>query len=180
MLVRNHWHITENDLQLHSIWPNPPITAYHKTESLKDILVYSRQAKRTSPYSAPNKQSIITTDTLMIIRRPYPSQPTPPNWHTPFDKGDLIPAQVLLPTWSPPIRHCHHILHGLQHHVPPTFLPCYTNQVYQTVWFSPQTMDVLNHVPAFLRPNHMATLNQSNAIPFRKKTPWYPNTPPFK
>ena len=23
-LVRNHWHIIENDPQLHSIWPNPP------------------------------------------------------------------------------------------------------------------------------------------------------------
>ena len=23
--------------------------------------------------------------------RPYPSQPIPPNWHTPFDQGDLIP-----------------------------------------------------------------------------------------
>ena len=36
-------------------------------------------------------QSIITTETLMIIMRPYSSQPTPPNWHTPIDKGDLIP-----------------------------------------------------------------------------------------
>ena len=34
--VQDHWHIIENDSQLHSIWPNPPITAYHKTESLKD------------------------------------------------------------------------------------------------------------------------------------------------
>ena len=34
---------------------------------------------------------IITTDTLVIIMHPYPSQPTPPNWHNPFDIGDLIP-----------------------------------------------------------------------------------------
>ena len=53
--VRNHWHIIENDPELHSIWPNPPITAYHKTESLKDILVHSRQAKPTSLHSAPNE-----------------------------------------------------------------------------------------------------------------------------
>ena len=53
--VRNHWHIIENDPQLHNIWPNPPITAYHKTESLKDILVHSRQAKPTSLRSAPNE-----------------------------------------------------------------------------------------------------------------------------
>ena len=44
---RDQWHLTENDPQLHSIWPNHPITAYHKTESLKDILVHSRQAKPT-------------------------------------------------------------------------------------------------------------------------------------
>ena len=36
--------------------------------------------------------SIVTTDTLMTIMRPYPSQHVPPNWHTPFDKGDLIPC----------------------------------------------------------------------------------------
>ena len=40
--VRDHWHIIENDPQLRRIWPNPPITAYHKTEFLKDILVHSR------------------------------------------------------------------------------------------------------------------------------------------
>ena len=39
--VRDHWHIIENDPQLRRIWPNPPITAYHKTEFLKDILVHS-------------------------------------------------------------------------------------------------------------------------------------------
>ena len=45
--VRDRWHLIENDPQLHNIWPNPPITAYHKTESLKDILIHSRQAKPT-------------------------------------------------------------------------------------------------------------------------------------
>ena len=53
--VREHWHIIENDPQLHSIWPNPTITAYHKTESLKNILVNSRQAKPTSLRSASNE-----------------------------------------------------------------------------------------------------------------------------
>ena len=37
----------ENDSQLHSIWPKHPIIAYLKTESLKDILVHSRQVKPT-------------------------------------------------------------------------------------------------------------------------------------
>ena len=53
--VQDHWHIINNDLELHSIWPNSSITAYHKTESLKDILVHSCQAKPTSPRSASNK-----------------------------------------------------------------------------------------------------------------------------
>ena len=53
--VRGRWHITENDPQLHSIWPNHPTTAYHKTESLKNILVHSRQAKPTSLRSTHNK-----------------------------------------------------------------------------------------------------------------------------
>ena len=53
--VRDHWHIIENDPELNSIWPNPPTTAYHKTESLRDILVHSRQAKPTSLHSAHNK-----------------------------------------------------------------------------------------------------------------------------
>ena len=44
-IVREQWHMIENDPHLHHIWPNPPITTYHKTESLKDILIHSRQAK---------------------------------------------------------------------------------------------------------------------------------------
>ena len=59
--VRDHWHIIENDPQLHRIWPNPSINAYHKTESLKEILVHSRQAKPTSLRSAPNEQLIHTS-----------------------------------------------------------------------------------------------------------------------
>ena len=48
-------HIIENDPQLHSIWPNPRITAYRKTKSLKDILIHSSQAKSTPLSSATNK-----------------------------------------------------------------------------------------------------------------------------
>ena len=45
--VRDRWHIIENDPQLHNIWPNQPVTVYHKTESLKDILIHFHQAKPT-------------------------------------------------------------------------------------------------------------------------------------
>ena len=45
--VRDQWHIIDNDPQLRSIWSNSPITTYHKTESLKDILIHSHQGKAT-------------------------------------------------------------------------------------------------------------------------------------
>ena len=53
--VRDLWHINENDPKLHNICSNPPIAAYDKTESLKDILVHSHQAKPTSLRSAPKE-----------------------------------------------------------------------------------------------------------------------------
>ena len=56
--VRGRWHMIENDPQLHNIWPNPPITAYHKTESFKDILIHSREAKPTHlPHKTTHKQN---------------------------------------------------------------------------------------------------------------------------
>ena len=90
-----------------------------------------------------------TTDTLAINMRPYHSQPTSPNWHTPFDKGDLIHRMGTSPNYSTPQRHCRHIHHGLRHHVPTTFLSCYKN--WASMWFDQQTMDVLNYVSTFSR-----------------------------
>ena len=56
------------------------------------------------PFCSQRTPSIITTDTLMIIMRPYPSQHTPPNWHTPFGTGHLILCTVsstnLKPTYT--------------------------------------------------------------------------------
>ena len=52
--VRDQWYVIENDAQLHNIWPNPPITTYHKTESLKDILIHSHQAKQTNAPTSHN------------------------------------------------------------------------------------------------------------------------------
>ena len=52
--VRDHWHIIEKDPQLR-IWSSSTTTAYHKRESLKDILVHSCQAKPTSLRSTPNE-----------------------------------------------------------------------------------------------------------------------------
>ena len=43
----------------------------------------------------------------------------------------------------------HHVLHGLWHHVPPTFLSCFKTLVFQKTWFELQTMDILNHVSTF-------------------------------
>ena len=67
--VRNHWHIIENDPQLHNIWPNPPITAYHKTESLKDILVHPAK-----PNQHPSV--LLPTNTINNTIPPNPHLPT--------------------------------------------------------------------------------------------------------
>ena len=40
---------------------------------------------------------------------------------------------------------------------PPSLLPRYKSQVYQTTWFSPQTVDVLNHVSTFSRQTSVCT-----------------------
>ena len=53
--VQDCWHILLKMTQLHSIWHNHPIPTYHKTESLKDILVHFCQAKPTSLRSAPHE-----------------------------------------------------------------------------------------------------------------------------
>ena len=53
--VRNRWHIIENDSELQNVWSNHPITAYHKTKSLKDMLVHSRQTKPISSRPVPTK-----------------------------------------------------------------------------------------------------------------------------
>ena len=53
--VRNRWHIIENDSELQKVWSNHPITAYHKTKSLKDILVHSRLTKPISSRPVPTK-----------------------------------------------------------------------------------------------------------------------------
>ena len=47
--------------QLHNIWPNPPITAYHKTESLKDILIHSHQTKPRHLLHKPHINKITNT-----------------------------------------------------------------------------------------------------------------------
>ena len=67
---------------------------------------YAFPPSRTNipPFYSQRTPSIITTDTLMIIGRPYPTQPTPPNRYTPFEKGDLIPhtgsSTNLKPTYT--------------------------------------------------------------------------------
>ena len=115
----------------------------------------------------------------MIIARPYPTQLKLPNQHTPLEKGDLIPHTGsftnLKPTYtSLPLRTSW------------SLTPCSTH--------SPSTLQksgIPNHVvfatnsertkprvgiPALRQlhaPNHMATLNQSTAISFHKRTPRY-------
>ena len=89
-------------------------------------------------------------ETLMIIMQPYPSQPTPPNWHTPFDKGDLITCTVFSANLKPTYM-------SLPSHTSWSSTPCPThspstlqNQVYQTMWFLPEAVVVLSHVSVLL------------------------------
>ena len=101
------------------------------------------------PFCSQRTPSIIPTGTLMIIARPYPTQLTPPNQHTPFEKGDLIPRKGsstnLKPTYTSLPLHTSWLLTPC----PTTLLPCYKNRVYRTMCFLPQTVDVLNHVFIF-------------------------------
>ena len=67
--VRDHWHILENDPQLHNIWPNPLVTGHLSTFPPNQTNIPTFCFQRTP--------STITTDTLIIIMRLYSSQPTP-------------------------------------------------------------------------------------------------------
>ena len=102
------------------------------------------------PFCSQRTPSIITTDTLMIIARPYPTQPTPLNRHTPFEKGDLIPRTGSFTNLKPTYTSLSLCISWSVTPWPPTLLPHYKNLVYQTTCFSPQTVDVLNDVSAFL------------------------------
>ena len=117
------------------------------------------------PFCSQRTPSIITTGFLMIIARPYPTQPTTPNWHTPFEKVDLIPctgsSTNLKPTYT-----------SLPLHTSWSLTPCPT-QSSSTL----QKSGIQNHVvfatnsgrtkprvriPTLRQvhaPNHMATLN---------------------
>ena len=154
--VRNRWHIIENDSQLQNVWPNHSITAYHKTESLKDILVHFRQTKPTSSRSAPKIPLIMATDTFTTDMQPHPSEP-----HLSMETHLLILA-TLFATWVPPptqrppsLYHCH-TLHGLQYHVPPPFSLRTKNTKHTKphALAHPKKLDILNHVPTFLQKEH--------------------------
>ena len=97
------------------------------------------------PFCSQRTPSIITTDTLMIIARPYPTQLTPPNQHTPFEKGDLIPRT------------------DSSTNLKPTFFAPNSGRTKPRV-----RIPTLRELHS---PNHMATLNQSIAISFHKRTP---------
>ena len=161
--------------------PIPPITAYHKTESLKEILVQSRQAKPTSLHSAPNEH-VSNNDWNLNDHYATLSKPT----HT---------SQLAHCLWQRLLN----TLHGLFH--PSNLNPTYTSFSSRTSWsstlclthscFPLQKLGIPNHVVFATNsgrtkpcvhilasrqlyvPNYMATLNQSTAISFHKRTLWY-------
>ena len=117
----------------------------------------------------------------MIIAPPYPTQPTPPNRHIPFEKGDLIPrtgsSTNLKPTYT-----------SLQLHtsIDTTLTPCptHSSSAFQKSGIPNHVVFATNsgrtkprvRIPMLIQlhaPNSMATLNQSTAISFYKRTPRY-------
>ena len=115
----------------------------------------------------------------MIISRPYPTQPTPPNWHTPFEKGDLIPCMSsstnLKPTYTSLPLYTSWSL---------TLCPIHSSSALQKSGVPNHVVFATNsgrtkprvRIPPLRQlyaPKHMATLNQSTAISFHKRTPWY-------
>ena len=94
---------------------------------------------------------LITTDTLMIIMHPYSSQPTPPNCHTPFDKGDLIPHMGASTNLKPMYTSFPSCTSRSSTSCPTHISSPLQFRVSQTSWFLPQTVNVLNHVPTFSR-----------------------------
>ena len=73
---------------------------------------------------------------------------------TPFDKSNFICPMGSSPnlycTYTAPTCFCCQVPHGLRYHVSPTVLLRYKHRAYQTTWFVQQTVDILNHVSAFL------------------------------
>ena len=105
----------------------------------------------------------------MIIARPYPTQPTPPNWHTLFEKDDLTlrTGSLLLRTsWSLTPCHTHSSSalqkSGISNHM---VFPTDSGRTKPRI-----RIPALRQLDA---PNYMATLNQSTAISFHKRTLWY-------
>ena len=131
------------------------------------------------PFCSQRAPSIITTGTLMIIARPNPIQPTPPNQHIPFEKSDLIPHTGSSTNLKPTYR-------SLLLRTSWSLTPCPTHSsstlqksgIPNHMVFAPNSGRTKPRVriPALRQlhaPNHMATLNQSTAISFYKRTPQY-------
>ena len=98
----------------------------------------------------------------------------PSPYHLSMETHLLIPATlyapwVAPPTWRLPSHYHRHALHGLQYHIPPTFVPRYKQQLYQIKWFCTHThnthththtrmhthkRDILKQVPSFLHKDH--------------------------
>ena len=115
----------------------------------------------------------------MIIMWPYPSQPTPPNWHAPFDKGDLIPCTGSSTNLKP--TYMSFLSHTLWSSAPcPTHSPSMLQKsgIPNHMVFTRNSGHTKPRVCILVSrqlyvPNHMATLNQTTVISFHKRTPWY-------
>ena len=92
--VGDQWHMIDNNPKLHNIWPNPPITAYHKTESLKDILKHSCQAKLIYPLHLFQPQIIIHHSAFTILSYSAIKISSEPNRNTYPRQGESFFSRV--------------------------------------------------------------------------------------
>ena len=111
---------------------------------------FSPSQTNIATFCSQRTLSIIMTNTLMIIMRPYSSQPMPPNSYTPFEKSDLIlrmgSSTNLKPTYT-----------SLTSQTSWSLIPCPTHSsstlqksgIPNHVIFAANS-DVLNHVSTFL------------------------------
>ena len=96
--VWDRWHIV-NDPQMHSIWPNHSINAYHKTKPLKDILAKPNQRLYillVTNFISNSKQHLC--DQYATLSKPTSPLNRDPSSHNSYQQP-LFPFLAIHPTF---------------------------------------------------------------------------------
>lgn len=158
-LVRNRWHIIEDDPLLQNVWSSHPITAYHRNESLKDKEFY------------PSKPHLSMGTHLFMLVTLYATWVAPPTSRPPLH------------------YQCHVVHCLLYHIPPTFFCPSYQAYQtiwFDTHTNTYTKRDILNMSCFFTQgalnePNHVSN---NQLLHYSKKrhpdTLYGASTPPFK